>query len=211
MGRARHPRDQCCLGGADQVSPLPFLGPRSAPCAWGCFDGELIVKLTLEETEHSSELDLVVVGTRDGLTMVEAGANQVPEEKLLEALEIAQREIVKLCEAQEELRAKAGKPKWLDAATTERLEQAYGHEIWTSISEQGIREAGLTIEAIVAREAGELAMSSTDDDVLRELQARMSLAMILEKQRSTAVEGQVLEQFEGELRGLTEAEQDSRS
>ena len=191
------------------ISPLPFLGPIGA-VRMGLLDGELVVNPTLEETEHSSELDLVVVGTKDGLTMVEAGANQVPEEKLLEALEIAQREILKLCEAQEELRAKAGKPKWLDPATTERLEQAYGHEIWTSISEQGIRESGLTIEAIVAREAGELAMSSTDDDVLRELQARMSLAMILEKQRSTAVEREVREQFEGELRGLTEAEQDSK-
>ena len=53
-------------------------------------------------------------------------------------------------------------------------------------------------------------MSSTADDVLRELQARMSLAMILEKQRATAVENQVREQFEGELRGLTEAEQDTK-
>ena len=191
------------------ISPLPFLGPIGA-VRMGLLDGELVVNPTLEETEHSSELDLVVVGTKDGLTMVEAGANQVPEEKLLEALEIAHREILKLCEAQEELRAKAGKPKWLDPATTERLEQAYGHEIWTSISEQGIRESGLTIEAIVAKEAGELTMSSTDDDVLRELQARMSLAMILEKQRSTAVEREVREQFEGELRGLTEAEQDSK-
>ena len=191
------------------ISPLPFLGPIGA-VRMGLLDGELVVNPTLEETEHSSELDLVVVGTKDGLTMVEAGANQVPEERLLEALEIAHREILKLCEAQEELRVKAGKPKWLDPATTERLEQAYGHEIWTSISEQGIRESGLTIEAIVAKEAGELTMSSTDDDVLRELQARMSLAMILEKQRSTAVEREVREQFEGELRGLTEAEQDSK-
>ncbi len=191
------------------ISPLPFLGPIGA-VRMGLLDGELVVNPTLEETEHSSELDLVVVGTKDGLTMVEAGANQVPEEKLLEALEIAQREIVKLCEAQEELRARAGKPKWLDPATTERLEQAYGHEIWTSISEQGLREAGLIVDAIVAREAGELAMSSTAADVLRELQARMSLAMILEKQRSTAVESQVREQFEGELRGLTDAEQDSK-
>ncbi len=191
------------------ISPLPFLGPIGA-VRMGLLDGELVINPTLEETEHSSELDLIVVGTKDGLTMVEAGANQVPEEKLLEALEIAHREIVKLCGAQEELRAKAGKPKWLDPATTERLEETYGHEIWTSISEQGIREAGLIVDAIVAREAGALSMSSTADDVLRELQARMSLAMILEKQRSTAVESQVREQFEGELRALTDAEQDSK-
>src|SRR5215216_3985284 len=106
------------VSAALSVSPLPFLGPIGA-VRMGLIDGELIVNPTLEETEHTSELDLIVVGTKDGLTMVEAGANQVPEDKLLEALDIAQREIVKLCTAQEELRAKAGKAKWLDPEVTE--------------------------------------------------------------------------------------------
>ena len=121
------------------VSPLPFLGPIGA-VRMGIIDGDLVVNPTLVETEES-ELDLIVVGTKDGLTMVEAGAKQVPEEKLLEALEIAHREIVKICQAQEDLRAKAGKPKWLDPATTERLEGEYGHEVWTRIQEVGLRDA----------------------------------------------------------------------
>ncbi len=53
-------------------------------------------------------------------------------------------------------------------------------------------------------------MTSSEADVLRELQTRMSLAQILEKQRSVAVEEPVREQFEAELRELTEAEQDSK-
>src|ERR1051326_426762 len=61
----------------------------------GLLEGNLVVNPTLEETEHSSDLDLIVVGTKDGLTMVEAGANRVPESVILEALEIAHREIVK--------------------------------------------------------------------------------------------------------------------
>jgi polyribonucleotide nucleotidyltransferase len=191
------------------VSPLPFLGPIGA-VRMGLLEGNLVVNPTLEETEHSSELDLIVVGTKDGLTMVEAGANRVPENVILEALEIAHREIVKLCDAQEELRAKAGKEKWLDPATTERLESQFGHEIWTRIQEQGIREASAIVEEIVAKEVGELTMSSDRDHVMRELQTRMSLAQILEKQRSTAVEVPVREQFEADLRGLTEAEQDSK-
>ena len=44
-------------------------------------EGKLVINPTLEETEHSSDLDLIVVGTKDGLTMVEAGANRVPESK----------------------------------------------------------------------------------------------------------------------------------
>jgi polyribonucleotide nucleotidyltransferase len=191
------------------VSPLPFAGPIGA-VRMGLLDGTLAVNPTLEETEHTSDLDLIVVGTKEGLTMVEAGANRVPEHVILEALELAHREIVKLCEAQEELRARAGKPKWLDPATTERLEGTYGHEIWTRIQERGLREAASIVEEIVAKEAGELTMGSSEDDVMRELQTRMSLAMILEKQRSVAVEGPVREQFEDELRGLTEAEQDSK-
>jgi polyribonucleotide nucleotidyltransferase len=197
------------VSAALHVSPLPFLGPIGA-VRMGLLEGNLVVNPTLEETEHSSDLDLIVVGTKDGLTMVEAGANRVPEHVILEALDIAHREIVKLCEAQEELRAKAGKPKWLDPATTERLEGAYGHEIWTRIQEVGLREAASIVDEIVVREAGTPSMTSTQDDVLRELQARMSLGMLLEKQRSVAVETAVREQFEGELRELTDAEQDSK-
>jgi polyribonucleotide nucleotidyltransferase len=197
------------VSAALHVSPLPFLGPIGA-VRMGLLDGQLAINPTLEETEHSSDLDLIVVGTKDGLTMVEAGANRVPESVILEALEIAHREIVKLCQAQEDLRAKAGKEKWLDPATTEKLEAAYGHEIWTRIQEQGVREASAIVEEIVAKEVGELTMGSDRGHVLRELQTRMSLAQILEKQRSTAVETPVREQFESDLRALTDAEQDSK-
>src|SRR5262245_10020000 len=59
-------------------------------------------------------------------------------------------------------------------------------------------------------EAGRLSMESTENDVVRELQVRMSLAQVLEKKRSEAAEGPVREQFEHDLRALTEAEQDSK-
>src|SRR5881409_1372255 len=83
------------------VSPLPFLGPVGA-VRMGLIDGQLVLNPTLQETEESSTLDLIVVGTSEGLTMVEAGANEVPEQTLLEALELAHQEIRRLCEAQEE-------------------------------------------------------------------------------------------------------------
>jgi polyribonucleotide nucleotidyltransferase len=192
------------------ISPLPFLGPIGA-VRMGLVDGELVVNPTLEETEHSSDLDLIVVGTREGLTMVEAGANQVPEDRLLEALDIAQREIVKLCDAQLELREKMGKPKWLDPAVTERLESAHGHAVWTRIQEVGLKEASAIVDEILAQECGELTMTSGEEHITREQQTRMSLAQILEKQRAVAVEGPVREQFEGALRDLTDAEQDSKA
>ena len=113
VNAARHPAINA-VSAALTVSPLPFLGPIGA-VRMGLVEGNLVVNPTLPRREDS-DLDLIVVGTKDGLTMVEAGAKQVPEDKLLEALEIAHREIVKLCDAQLELRSKRGKPKWLDPA-----------------------------------------------------------------------------------------------
>ena len=122
------------------ISPLPFLGPVGA-VRIALIDGELVVNPTLQESESDSSLDLIVVGTKDGLMMVEAGANEVPDEKLLEAFDLAHQEIRKLCEAQEELRAQAGKPKWLDSSLTDELENEHGHAMWTRIQEDGLREA----------------------------------------------------------------------
>jgi polyribonucleotide nucleotidyltransferase len=190
------------------VSPLPFLGPIGA-VRMGIIDGNLVVNPTLQELEDT-ELDLIVVGTKDGLTMVEAGAKQVHEDKLLEALEIAHREIVKLCDAQLELRAKKGKTKWLDPAVTERLESTYGHSIWERIQKVGLREAAAIVEEIVETEVGAPSLDANEEKVFGELQVRMSLAQILEKQRSVAVETVVREKFENDLKGLTDAEQDSK-
>jgi polyribonucleotide nucleotidyltransferase len=197
------------VSAALMVSPMPFLGPIGA-VRIGMVDGELVVNPTLEEQEATSTLDLIVVGTKEGLTMVEAGADQVPEARLLEALDLAHEQIRNLCAAQEELRDKAGKPKWLDAAVTEDLDARYGEEIAARIGVKGLLEGGEVINEILEREAGTITMSSTEADIRRELQTRTSLGMILEKRRSTAVEGPVRAQFEGDLRALTDAEQDSK-
>src|SRR6266508_15664 len=74
------PHDILCINGASaalMISPLPFLGPIGA-VRIGRIDGELVVNPSLEALEEST-LDLIVVGTHEGLTMVEAGANEVPE------------------------------------------------------------------------------------------------------------------------------------
>ncbi|TML76513.1 MAG: polyribonucleotide nucleotidyltransferase [Actinobacteria bacterium] len=143
--------------------------------------------------------------------MVEAGANEIPEEKILEALELAHAEIVKLCEAQEELRRQAGKPKWLDLELVAEIERDHGHTIWDRIQQAGIRESGSIVEELLAELAPPITMDSTDDDIQRQVQVKSALATLLEKQRSVAVEGPVREQFGDELRALTDAEQDSKA
>jgi polyribonucleotide nucleotidyltransferase len=200
--------DILCINGASaalMISPLPFMGPVGA-VRIGLIDGELVVNPTLVEVEEQTELDLIVVGTPAGLTMVEAGANEVPEDKLLEALELAHSEIKKLCEAQLDLQRQIGKAKWLDDGVTEEIEREFGDSIRQRIDSEGLRAA----DAVVEEALGELSMDSTEDDVLGQLQRKMSLATVLERTRLEAALRPVREQFESDLRTLTDAEQDSK-
>jgi polyribonucleotide nucleotidyltransferase len=203
--------DILCINGASaalMISPLPFLGPVGA-VRIGMIDDRLVVNPTLPEAE-GSELDLIVVGTKEGLTMVEAGANEIPEERLLEAFELAHSEIKKLCEVQEELRRQVGKPKWLDTDFTEELDRTHGDRFSARVQADGLREAAAAVEEAVTELCPPLTMDSTEEDIVRETQVRSSLDTLLERRRLDAVIGPVREQFEDELRLLTEAEQDPK-
>ena len=105
--------DVLCINGASAaltISDLPFQGPIGA-VRIGLIGDDFIINPTLQELAES-DLDLIVAGSAEAISMVEAGAKEVDEESMLEALDIAHGEIKKLCAAQEELRAKVGKPKW---------------------------------------------------------------------------------------------------
>ena len=206
------PHDILCINGASaalMLSPLPFFGPVGAVRV-GRINDEWVFNPTHQENYEVSSLDLIVVGTKDGLTMVEAGADEIPDELLLEALELAHAEIRKLCDAQEDLRAQAGKAKWLDSDLTAEIESSHGHTIWERIQEDGLREGAAVTDELLTEIAGATSMDSTESDIERQMQTRASLAMLLEKQRLVAVEGPVREQFENDLRALTDAEQDSK-
>jgi polyribonucleotide nucleotidyltransferase len=206
------PYDILAINGASAalvISPLPFMGPIGA-VRIGLIDGELVVNPTLPELEEDSELDLIVCGTADGLTMVEAGGDEVPEETLLEALELAHAEIRKLCEAQEDLRRQIGKPKWLDPELVAEVEQKHAATIRERIAAEGLRETAAAAEEIEGELCPPLTMESTPEDIVRRTQVRLALATIVERLRLEAVEAPVREQFEAELRVLTEAEQDPK-
>ena len=91
------------------VSDIPFSEPVGA-CEIGYIDGELIVNPTYEQLE-SSDLQLTVAGTSEAIMMVEAGANFVSEELLLEALELAQENNIKMAELQKKIVKEIGKEK----------------------------------------------------------------------------------------------------
>ena len=91
------------------ISDIPFEGP-TASVLIGLIDGRFIVSPTLAERE-ASELHLVVSGTKDAIMMVEAGANEVTEDVMLEAFLFAHEEIKKIIEFIDEVIAEVGKPK----------------------------------------------------------------------------------------------------
>lgn len=91
------------------ISDIPFEGP-TASVLIGMVDGEFVVNPTLAQREVS-DLHLVVSGTRDAIMMVEAGANEVPEETILEAILFAHEEIKQLVEFIDGIVEEIGKPK----------------------------------------------------------------------------------------------------
>jgi polyribonucleotide nucleotidyltransferase len=205
------PHDILCINGASaalMISPLPFLGPVGA-VRIGMIEGELVVNPTLQEAEEESTLDLIVVGTRESITMVEAGSDEIPEDRLLEALDLAQQEIAKLCDAQEDLRRQVGKEKWLDEEVTQEVE-AHADRLRERIQAEGLREASAALEDVHSELCPELTMESSEEDIIRQMQVRASLNLILERARLEAVKEPVRQQFESELQTLTEAEQDSK-
>ncbi len=121
-----NPYDVLAMNGASaalMVSHIPFPTPVGA-VRIGKIDGNFVVNPPEEELVDSTDLDLIVAGTDDAILMVEAGANEIPEAEILDALDIAHEAIKKLCAAQRELAEKAGKPK-VDVAVPQADPQLY--------------------------------------------------------------------------------------
>ena len=91
------------------ISDVPWNGPVGA-VRIGRIDGHFVVNPTEEEMANS-ELDLVVAGHADGITMVEAGAKEIPEDLMIEALDLAQAEIRRITTELVRIRERLGKPK----------------------------------------------------------------------------------------------------
>lgn len=107
-----HPPDVLAINGASAalcISDIPFEGPIGA-VRIGLINDEFIINPTQDEIEES-KLNMVVAGTENAIVMVEAGANEVPEATVIEALKVAHEEIKKIASIQKELTAQVGKEK----------------------------------------------------------------------------------------------------
>jgi polyribonucleotide nucleotidyltransferase len=92
------------------ISEVPLPHPVGA-VRIGKIEGNFVVNPAEEDLLENTDLDLIVAGTEEAILMVEAGASEVPEAEILDALDIAHSAIQKLCAAQRELAEKVGKPK----------------------------------------------------------------------------------------------------
>src|SRR5512134_2813979 len=136
----RHPYDVLAMNGASAaltISDIPFPAPVGAVRIGQDAEGTFLVNPD-EEWLLESPLDLVVAGTEDAILMVEAGANEITEAEILDALDIAHAEIKRLCQAQHDLRKQAGKdkveitPPQVDEAVLGEVSSRFGDALETA-------------------------------------------------------------------------------
>jgi polyribonucleotide nucleotidyltransferase len=190
-----NPYDVLAMNGASaalMISEIPVPLPVGAVRIGQDEDGDFVVNPAEELLVDDARLDLVVAGTEEAILMVEAGAREVSEAEILDALDIAHAEIKKLCQAQWELREKAGKPRvevappHVDEGMYTEIRSRFGAELdhATSVEDKLERQNATTEleERIVTefagdpesegyaerRKAAQLAFASAEKDVIRE-------------------------------------------
>ena len=114
------------------LSDIPFHGPVGA-VRIGIIDGQFVVNPTYAERAKST-LNIMVVGTKDGIVMVESGARECSEEDVVGAIEFAHEQIKKICAAIEDLVSRAGKPKRVAAPV--EIDQQYLDELTAKVGDR---------------------------------------------------------------------------
>ena len=125
------------------ISDIPFLGPVGAVRV-GLIDGQLLFNPTNTQMENS-KLDLRLAGTKEAVIMVEAGAHEMGEEQMLDALQQGHAAMQGVIELQEKMRAEIGKPKKdyplhiLSDAVKNAVAEKLGHRVTETIKASGAK------------------------------------------------------------------------
>jgi len=169
------------------VSDIPFEGPIAGVTV-GRINNEFIINPTVEQTEKS-DIHLVVAGTKDAINMVEAGANEVPEEIMLEAIMFGHEEIKRLIAFQEEVAAAVGKEKievelfQLDADLEKEIRERAEKDLLKAIQvqEKHAREEAITeVKNAVLAHYEEV---EADDETLKQVNQILSKIVKAEVRR----------------------------
>ena len=134
------------------ISDIPFGGPTAAVKV-GYVDGEFVINPNLEQRKKS-ELDLLVAGTMDKIAMIEAGAKELPDDKMLEAIKAGHVEIKKVCEFISKIKAEIGKEKLeyksfeVDHDIYEEIETNFYDRMYKDVQAQEKEERDRNIEKL---------------------------------------------------------------
>ena len=148
------------------ISNIPFDGPISATRI-GIINGEKVVNPTYSQL-HDSDLDIVVAGTKGAIIMVEAGASELPEETIIEAMQLAQETNEKVISAQEELVETCGVPK-MELPTSESSDEI-DNDVYEVIKDRLLE----VLDTPEGKSQSKLAKEAFVDDLNEKLQDKYS-------------------------------------
>ncbi len=222
-----HPYDILAMNGASaavMISDIPFPTPVGA-VRIGKVDGDFVVNpneedLLAGESGGGSDLDLIVAGTEDAILMVEAGANEIPEAEILDALDIAHGAIKKLCALQRELAEKVGKEKkvfetiGVDRQVLDAIRASHGAALddATQVEDKLERqEATKAVEgAILEQHAPAAPEGASEEQLLSAKQRRAAVQLAFDKLEKSIIRERIAVhkkrpdgRAEGEIRDIT--------
>ena len=197
------------ISAALMISPLPFFGPVGAVRV-GLIDDELVLNPSMSAMLES-KLDLIVCGTEQAITMVEAGAKIVDEETLVDALELAHKSIKEICAAQNQLVEKAGKSKWTTQDVIADFRSKYADRIREVVKNEGLAAAATFVTGTLVDDASPaITIQSAQGDIEQRIRAELTLAIVLAEVQLAETKAAIEDQFGEPLREFSDFEQDSK-
>jgi polyribonucleotide nucleotidyltransferase len=189
-----HPYDILAMNGASaalMISEVPFAGPVGA-VRIGKVEGNFVVNPSEEQLPGgggalSTALDLVVAGSEDAILMVEAGANEISEAEILDALDIAHSEIRKICALQRELAERVGKekvavaPPVVDESLLAAIRASHGSALDAAtqvVDKLERQDATAAVEQAILEQHAPPAPEGADDEALEQARARRSTVQL---------------------------------
>ncbi|SDJ71493.1 polyribonucleotide nucleotidyltransferase [Sediminibacillus albus] len=157
------------------VSDIPFGGPIAGAIV-GRVDGEFIINPSVDQLEKS-DINLTVAGTKDAINMVEAGAEEVPEEIMLEAIMFGHEEIKRLVAFQEKVIAEVGKEKKevklfeLDEAFSAEVEEKAKAKLVQAIQVQEKHARELAIDEAKQEVIASYEEAEADEETIKQVKA----------------------------------------
>ena len=190
----------CSMIGASaalSISDIPFGGPTAAVNV-GWVDGEIVINPTVEQREKS-KLTATVAGTLDKITMIEAGANEIPNDTMLEAIKKAHEEIKNICNFISKIKEEIGKPKFkyksfaVDSEFYQDIVANFKDRMYKDVqaTDKEVRDENIDkitedIKAYVTEKYGEEALEERKNDIaesVHDLEKACVREMILEEHK----------------------------